>query len=106
MLVVSVCMCVWCIGGECLWCRCVLVKSVGGVFVYWVCWWCVCVCVCVCVGVCVLVVYVYWWWVLVVCVGGSLIPRPSLSFLLLAVWKSGRGPGTFAHVSHVTYRAN
>ena len=83
-----------CIGEECWWCVCVL-----GVLV-------VCVCVCVCVGVCVLVVYVYWWWVLVVCVGGSLIPRPSLSFLLLAVWKSGRGPGTFAHVSHVTYRAN
>ena len=63
MLVVSVCMCVWCIGGECLWCRCVLVKSVGGVFVYWVCWWCVRVCVCVCVLVCV-----YWW---CMCIGGG-----------------------------------
>ena len=32
---------------------------------------------------------------------GSLIPRPSPSFLLLAVRKNGRGPGTYYHMSYV-----
>ena len=36
----------------------------------------------------------------------SLVPRPPPSFPSLAVWKSGRGPGTFPHVSDVTDRAN
>ena len=34
----------------------------------------------------------------------SLVPRPSLNFPSLAVWLSGRGPGTFSHVSDVTGR--
>ena len=29
----------------------------------------------------------------------SLVPGPPPSFLLLAIWKSGRGPGIFPHVS-------
>ena len=36
----------------------------------------------------------------------SLVPRPPPSFPSLAVRKSGRGPGTFPHVSNVTDRAN
>ena len=36
----------------------------------------------------------------------SLVPRPAPSFLSLAVRLSGRGPGTFPHVSDVTDRAN
>ena len=36
----------------------------------------------------------------------SLVPRPPPSFLSLVVRKSGRGPGTFPHVSDVTDRAN
>ena len=31
----------------------------------------------------------------------SLIPRPPPSFLVLAVWKSGREPGIFSHMSDV-----
>ena len=46
------------------------------------------------------------------CVGGepgmmpicSLVPRPSPSFLSLAVRLCGRGPGTFSHVSDTTGR--
>ena len=34
----------------------------------------------------------------------SLVPRPPPSFPSLAVRKSGRGPGTFPHVSDVTGR--
>ena len=34
----------------------------------------------------------------------SLVPRPPPSFPLLAVRKSGRGPGTFPHVSDVMGR--
>ena len=37
---------------------------------------------------------------------GSLVPRPAPSFPSLAVRLSGRGPGTFPHVSDVTDRAN
>ena len=36
----------------------------------------------------------------------SLVPRPTPSFPSLAVRLSGRGPGTFPHVSDVTDRAN
>ena len=36
----------------------------------------------------------------------SLVPRPAPSFPSLAVRLSGRGPGTFPHVSDVTDRAN
>ena len=36
----------------------------------------------------------------------SLVPRHPPSFPSLAVRKSGRGPGTFPHVSDVTDRAN
>ena len=36
----------------------------------------------------------------------SLVPRPAPSFPSLAVRLSGRGPGTFSHVSDVTDRAN
>ena len=36
----------------------------------------------------------------------SLVPRPPPSFPSLAVRKSGRGPGTFPHVSDVMDRAN
>ena len=36
----------------------------------------------------------------------SLVPRPPPSFPSLVVRKSGRGPGTFPHVSDVTDRAN
>ena len=36
----------------------------------------------------------------------SLAPRPSPTFLSLAMRLSGRGPGTFPHVSDVTDRAN
>ena len=36
--------------------------------------------------------------------GGSLVPRPAPSFPSLAVQLSGRGPGTFSHVSDVTGR--
>ena len=38
--------------------------------------------------------------------GDLIVPRPSPSFPLLAEWLSGRGPGTFPHVSDVTDRAN
>ena len=34
----------------------------------------------------------------------SLIPKPSPSFLLIAVRQSGRAPGTFPHVSDVMGR--
>ena len=34
----------------------------------------------------------------------SLVPRPAPSFPSLAVRLSGRGPGTFSHVSDVTGR--
>ena len=34
----------------------------------------------------------------------SLVARPSPSFLSLAVWLSGKGPGTFSHVSDITGR--
>ena len=34
----------------------------------------------------------------------SLVPRPSPSFPSLVVQLSGRGPGTFSHVSDVTGR--
>ena len=40
------------------------------------------------------------------CSPPSLVPRPAPSFLSLAVRLSGRGPGTFSHVSDVTDRAN
>ena len=30
-----------------------------------------------------------------------LVSQAPLSFLLLSVWKSGRGPGIFSHVSDV-----
>ena len=45
-------------------------------------------------------------WELCVGTGGecSLVPRPSPSFPSLAVRLSGRGPGTFSHVSDVTGR--
>ena len=36
----------------------------------------------------------------------SLILRPSPSFPLLAVRLSGRGPGTFSHMTDITYMAN
>ena len=36
----------------------------------------------------------------------SLVPRPAPSFPSLAVRLSGRGPGTFSHVSDVTDKAN
>ena len=36
----------------------------------------------------------------------SLVPRPPPSFPSRVVRKSGRGPGTFPHVSDVTDRAN
>ena len=34
------------------------------------------------------------------------IPKPSPNIPSLAVWLSGRGPGTFSHVSDVMDRAN
>ena len=36
----------------------------------------------------------------------SLVPRPAPSFPSLAVRLSGRGPGTFPHISDVTDREN
>ena len=36
----------------------------------------------------------------------SHVPRPLPSFPSLAVQKSGRGPGTFLHMSDITYKAN
>ena len=44
------------------------------------------------------------WFIVSSWLAGSLIPRPPPSFPSLAVRKSGRGPGTFPHVSDVTGR--